>query len=84
MVRKLGTYPPAYWAYLGIGIKADAAGIGIPASIISVRYQINPVLDWFTLFRYRTDSGIDISFNSGTGLTGCRKVRHSGTLKNFF
>ena len=34
---------------LGIGIEADAAGIGIPASSISVQYHSIPVLDWGTL-----------------------------------
>ncbi len=41
----------------GIGIEADAAVIGILASIILVRYRY--------LFRYRTGSGICISFHAG-------------------
>jgi hypothetical protein len=36
--------------------------------------------DWVTLFRYRTDSGISISFHCGTGLIGCRTFRYSGIL----
>jgi hypothetical protein len=36
---------------VGISIKADAADIAIPASIISVRYRTIPVPDWITLFR---------------------------------
>jgi hypothetical protein len=63
---------------MGIGIKVDAAGIGIPASYISVRYRSIPVPDWDPLFRYRTGSGIGISVHFGTVLTGCRTVRHSG------
>ncbi len=43
---------------LGIGIKADAAGIGIQAYDIKVRYRSIPVQDWVPLFRYRTGSGI--------------------------
>ncbi len=34
---------------MGIGIEADAAGIGIPASSISVRYRSIPVPDFGTL-----------------------------------
>ncbi len=34
---------------LGIGIYADAAGIGILASSISARYRSIPVLDWVPL-----------------------------------
>jgi hypothetical protein len=41
---------------LGNSIKSDAAGIGIPASDISL---------------FRHGSGIGIIFHSGTGLTGC-------------
>jgi hypothetical protein len=33
-------------SFLGIGIEADAAGIGIPASSISVRHRSIPVPDW--------------------------------------
>ncbi len=41
---------------LGIGIEDDAAGIGIPASGISVRYRIIPVSDWgIPVFWYRTE-----------------------------
>jgi hypothetical protein len=61
-------------------IKADAAGIGIPASDISVRYRYRSILvpDWIRYFRYRTGSDSCILFHSGTGLTGCRTVWHSG------
>ncbi len=37
------------FAQLSIGIEADAAGISIPASSISVRYRCIPVPDWGTL-----------------------------------
>jgi hypothetical protein len=54
---------------LGINIEETNAGIGIPTSMISVRYrnkknaglhQLSPVLDWFRhrlffSFQYRTD-----------------------------
>jgi hypothetical protein len=60
---------------LSIGIEADAAGIGIPAFIISVQYRRTPVQDWVSLFWYRTGSGIGTSFHSGTELTRCRIVR---------
>jgi hypothetical protein len=33
---------------MGIGIEADNAGIGIPASSISVQYRSIPVPDWGT------------------------------------
>ncbi len=68
----------AIWAKLGIGIEINAAGIGIPASCISVQYQSIPVPDWVPLFWYRTSSSIGIFVYSGTGLTVCRTVRHSG------
>jgi hypothetical protein len=35
-----------------------AAGIGIPASLVSVRYRRIPVPDWVSLFRYRNGSCI--------------------------
>jgi hypothetical protein len=56
---------------------ADAAGIGIPASCISVWYRSIPIPDWVYLSRYRTDSGIGIFGYSGT-VFRCRTVRHSG------
>jgi hypothetical protein len=56
-------------AQLGIGIKADAAGIGIPASDISFRYRSIPVQDWVPLFCYRIGSGICNIFYSDTRLT---------------
>jgi hypothetical protein len=43
---------------LGIGIEAGAAGISLPASIISVRYWNIPIPDCVSLFRYQTGSGI--------------------------
>jgi hypothetical protein len=67
---------------MGIRIKADAAGIGIPASIISVQYQRIPVLDCVSLFQYRNGSGIIIIFLSGTRLTGWRSVLHRGIQKS--
>ncbi len=36
--------------------------------------------DRVSLVPYRTCSGIVSFFQSGTGLTGCRTVRHSGIL----
>jgi hypothetical protein len=45
---------------LGIGIEADAAGIGIQQ--LSPVLRSIPVPDWVSLFRYRAGSGIDIFF----------------------
>jgi hypothetical protein len=45
---------------LGIGINAEAAGIGIPASDISVPYLNIPGPEWVPLFWYRIGSGIGI------------------------
>jgi hypothetical protein len=56
------------------------AGIDIPESVIVVRYRTKKMPDCITLFRCRTGSGIVNVFQSGTGLTGCRTVRHSGIL----
>jgi hypothetical protein len=53
-------------------MKADAAGIGIPASLISVQYRSIPVPDLVPLFRYQIGSGIGIIFHSSTGMTGYR------------
>ncbi len=47
-----------------------------PAS--SFRYRTKKMLDCVSLVRYRTGFGIVSFFQSGTGLTGCRTVRHSG------
>ncbi len=58
-----------------------SAGIGIPASRISVRYRTKKMPDCVFLVRYRTYSGIVSFFQSGTGLTGCQTVRHSGISK---
>jgi hypothetical protein len=41
--------PTVLLPQLDIGIEADAAGIGIPASSISVRYHSIPVPDWASL-----------------------------------
>jgi hypothetical protein len=49
---------------VGIGIKADAAGNGIPAFDISIRHRSIPVTDWVFLFRYRTGSGIGTLFRT--------------------
>jgi hypothetical protein len=43
---------------MSIGIKANVAGIGIPASSILVQYRSTPVPDWVSLFRYRIGSGV--------------------------
>ncbi len=50
----------------GHRIKADAAGIRIPTSGISVRYLSIPVPDWVPLFRYQTGFGVDIFVHSST------------------
>ncbi len=73
------------YAKLGIGIEADAAGIGIPASCISVLYWSNRVPR--TGSRPYPGTGVVPPkhrhiVHSGTGLTGCRTVRHSGIDKN--
>ncbi len=65
-------------AGLGIGIDKTNAGISIPASRILVRYRTSKMSDCVRLVRYRTCSGIVSFFQSDTGLTGCRTVRHSG------
>jgi hypothetical protein len=65
---------------LGIGFEVDAAGIGISASCISVRYRSIPVPDWVTSFWYRTGSGIGIfCYSASGGLTGYRTVWKRGT-----
>jgi hypothetical protein len=61
---------------LGIGIEETNAGIGIPASMISVRYRNKKMPDCISLVQYWIDSGTVSFFHSGTGLTGCRTVRH--------
>jgi hypothetical protein len=38
--------------------------------------------DCFSLVQYRTSSGTVNFFHSGTGLTGCRTVRHYGILNH--
>jgi hypothetical protein len=70
---------------VGIGIQKTNAGIGIPASVISVRYRTKKMPDCAALFRYRIAFVIVSFFQSGTGLTGCRTIRYSGTavLRNF-
>ncbi len=54
------------------------AGIGIPECQILVRYQTKKMPDCVSLVRYWTCSGIVSFFQSNTGLTGRRMVRHSG------
>jgi hypothetical protein len=66
----------------GIGIQKTNAGIGIPASVISVRYRSKKLPDCVALFRYRTGRGIVSFIQSGTGLTGCRTIRHSGMQRS--
>jgi hypothetical protein len=39
---------------VGIGIQKTNAGIGIPASVIPVRYRVKKVPDCIILFRYQT------------------------------
>jgi hypothetical protein len=72
----LNTWQPRCDAELGIGIEQTNAGIGIPASRILVRYPTQKMPDCVGLVQYRTCSGIVSFFHSGTGLTGCRTVRH--------
>jgi hypothetical protein len=43
---------------VGIGIRKTNAGIGIPASVISVRFRSKKMPDCIVLFRYRIGSGI--------------------------
>jgi hypothetical protein len=64
--------------WLGIGIEETNAGIGIPACRILFRYQNKKMPDCVSLVQYRTCSGIVTFFQSGTGLTGCRTLWHSG------
>ncbi len=54
--------------HLNSSILLLSTGIG------AFRYWTGP-----PFFRYRTGSGIGITFHSSTGLTGCQTVRHSGT-----
>jgi hypothetical protein len=70
--------PPCLHAGLGIGIEKTNAGIGIPASRILVQYRTTKMPDCVSLVRFRTCSGIVSFFQSGTGLTGCQTVWHSG------
>jgi hypothetical protein len=64
---------------VGIAIEKTNAGIGIPASVISVRYRAKKMPDCAALFRYRTISGIVRFLQSGTGLSRCRTIRYSGS-----
>ncbi len=64
-------------SYLGIGIEADAAGIGIPASCISVRYR--------SILKKKQDGAFSLSrgltaFSAGLGILD---ARHSGALISF-
>jgi hypothetical protein len=68
---------------MDIGTETDDAGIGISAFI----QQLSPV-SWpsstglgYPYFGTGLDAASAL-FHSGTGLTGCRTVRHSGILKN--
>jgi hypothetical protein len=60
------------------------AGNRHPVSGLSVRYRSIPVPKWVPLFQYWTGSGVGIFFLYGTGLTGCRTVRHSSILKKIY
>jgi hypothetical protein len=64
---------------LGISIEETNPSIGIPASIVSVRYRNKKMPDCLSLVRYRTGSGTVSLFHSG--LTGCRTVWYSAILK---
>ncbi len=63
---------------MGIGIEETNAGIGIPASRILVRYRTKKMPDYVSIVWYQTCSGIVSVFQSGTGLTRCWTVQHSG------
>jgi hypothetical protein len=66
---------------LGNGFEETDAGMGIPASIISVRYRTEELPDCVGLVRYLTRSSNVTFLYSGTGLTECRTVPHSGILE---
>jgi hypothetical protein len=70
--------PHAHKSKLGIGIEETYAGVGIPASMTSIRYRNTKKLDCISLVRYLTCSGIASFFHSATGMTGCQTGRHSG------
>jgi hypothetical protein len=42
-------------AEVGIDIQKTNAGIGIPASVISIRYRIKKMSDFIVLFRHQTN-----------------------------
>jgi hypothetical protein len=67
---------------VGIGIHKTNAGIGIPVPDFSVRCRTKKMLDCVALHRYRIRCSIVSCFQSGTRLTGCRTIRHSG-FQNF-
>jgi hypothetical protein len=48
---------------MGIGIEVDAAGIGNPASSISILYRNIPVLDWHILIPLPAVRHSDILLN---------------------
>jgi hypothetical protein len=60
---------PTPLSLVGIGIRKTNAGIGIPASVISVQYRSKKMTDCIILFRYRIGSGIVSLSQSGAGLT---------------
>jgi hypothetical protein len=62
---------------LGIGIKVDTSGAGIPATIIAVHHRCISVTDWVSLFWYWTGSGIDISFHFFTRLNEYQRLHSS-------
>ncbi len=63
-------------SFRGIGI--DKTNAGIPASRILAWYRTKKMPVCVSLVRYWTCSAIVSFFQSGTGLTRCRTVRHSG------
>ncbi len=65
-----------YLPQLGIRIEENNAIISVPASQILVQYRTKIMPDYISLVQYRTCSDIVTFFQSGTGLTGCRTVRH--------
>jgi hypothetical protein len=53
-------------AWLGISIKADDAGISIPASVIPVQIRNITVPEWIPLLLYQSSSGIGIFVHFST------------------
>jgi hypothetical protein len=59
---------------VGIGIQKTNSGIGIPVSVISVRYRSKKMPDCCASYWYRSSSGIVTCFQSGTGTNPEKKT----------